>query len=196
MRERKTSKHLAGLFNGLRPPRRGHKSAVLPEKEYYESLPRKRSSATVLFMRDGKVLVEELTYQKAPGLPGGVVDANESPLDGAVRECREELGLKANVERLLCIDYCHDDGTKGDTVGFVFLGNLDGQVPRPDGDEIVAVKWMTPREAVTALEPRAARRLAAALKGLAEGRTVYCEDGVEPAPLIRKGKPHGPSAGF
>lgn len=182
-------KRVAGLFNKVHLPPRPQ-----GEKNYFASLPRKRSSAGVIFVEDGKILIERLSYKPFVGLPGGVVDANESPLDAAVRECREELGLQVDIKRLLCVDYCHDDGVKGDTIGFVFLGARGTQPLRPDRKEVVGLEWVAPAEAIARLEPRASRRVAAAMKALQENRVIYCEDGVEPALPMSGRKPHGPAA--
>ncbi len=42
---------------------------------------------------DGRVLLVKAAYRWSWGMPGGLMDAGESPEDAAVRETREETGL-------------------------------------------------------------------------------------------------------
>ncbi len=193
MKKEQMKKRLADLFNGVHLPRRS-KSGLLPEKEYYKTLPRKRSSAGVVIIKDGKVLMLNLSYQKTLGVPGGVVDKDESPLAAAVRECREELGVDIDIKRLLAVDYCNGGPVKGDTYGFVFLGDIGAQEIKMDGKEITGYSWLKPEEAMAGLIPVSARRLAIALKALREDRVIFSEEGVEPNVLAPKGKPHGRAA--
>ncbi len=65
-------------------------------------LPRKRAIGQGLVRNtDGLVLLCELTYKRAWDLPGGVLEPNESPRTGCMRELREELGVQFVAERLL-----------------------------------------------------------------------------------------------
>src|SRR5690606_12767250 len=62
-------------------------------KAYQRTLPRKRVSAgCLLFDEAGRLLIVNPTYKDGWEIPGGAVEANESPLDGCIREIREELG--------------------------------------------------------------------------------------------------------
>jgi 8-oxo-dGTP pyrophosphatase MutT (NUDIX family) len=55
--------------------------------------------ATLVYcLRDGEVLLLERRKEPFPGFwvaPGGKIEPGESPVDGAVRELREETGLRA-----------------------------------------------------------------------------------------------------
>ncbi|WP_405495010.1 NUDIX domain-containing protein [Nocardia sp. NBC_00511] len=74
--------------------------------EYVAALPRKRMGAGALFVDElDRVLLVEPTYKDYWELPGGVVEANESPLAAAVREIDEELGLTVTLGRLLAVDW-------------------------------------------------------------------------------------------
>src|SRR5690606_7033887 len=66
------------------------------------ALPRKRVIAHAV-LRDefDRVLLCETTYKQDWELPGGVVEAGESPATGAAREVTEELGVELPVGELL-----------------------------------------------------------------------------------------------
>ena len=51
-----------------------------------------RLSSYVVAVRDGAILLVEPVWAERWELPGGEVELDESLLDGAIRECREETG--------------------------------------------------------------------------------------------------------
>ncbi len=53
---------------------------------------------------DGKWLVVEEYSKQGFWLPGGGVDAAEQPWDGAIRECREEAGVRVKLTGLLRVE--------------------------------------------------------------------------------------------
>ena len=58
--------------------------------------------ATVIIPDEsGRVLMLRARYSGRWIPPGGAIHAGENPLDGARRECREELGCEVQVERLI-----------------------------------------------------------------------------------------------
>ncbi|MFE0929265.1 NUDIX domain-containing protein [Streptomyces mutabilis] len=61
------------------------------------------SAAALFFNQAGEVLIVNPTYKDYWNLPGGAVDVDqdETPLDAAVRETREELGIEPPIGRLL-----------------------------------------------------------------------------------------------
>jgi 8-oxo-dGTP diphosphatase len=63
-------------------------------------------------------------------LPAGFQEYDESPLDAAVREAREECGLEVEVVRLLDVFYTTDDARK--------RGNLAVFLARPVGGSLRA----------------------------------------------------------
>ncbi|WP_332522616.1 NUDIX domain-containing protein [Mycolicibacterium baixiangningiae] len=57
-------------------------------------------------------------------MPGGAVEAGESPPAACARECREELGIDIAGGRLLVLDHQTDEGNRGDSVMFVYDGGV------------------------------------------------------------------------
>ncbi|MFV8251119.1 NUDIX domain-containing protein [Bdellovibrio bacteriovorus] len=95
---------------------------LLPEKEYLESLPKKRMGVGVLLFSEDKILILKPTYKDHWLLPGGVIDLNESPREAAIREVHEELGLQVEIKQLLVVDYLHKAGERTECIQFLFSG--------------------------------------------------------------------------
>jgi len=153
---------------------------LLPFDEYVRSLDRKRMSAGVLFHDgDGRVLLVEPSYKAHWEIPGGAVDAGESPWAAARREVREELGIDRALGRLLVIDYVPADGRMPEGMAFVFDG---GDVTA----EQVSALDLTDPEIVSAglfhigaatLTASLAHRLVLAVEALRTGELLLCDDG-------------------
>ncbi len=109
-------------------------------------LPTKRVIAQGLLRDpDGRVLLCRLTYKTEWDLPGGVVEAGESPAAGLVRELEEELGVVVQVRGLLTVNWLPAWRGWDDACIFLFdLGVVEasfveGLTLQPT--EIVAVEW-------------------------------------------------------
>ncbi len=79
----------------------------LPIDQFYRSLPKKRVAAAAVFRNSvGDILILHKNYGNGGwNLPGGVVEWDESPVTGLIREIREEIGLKKNNFIFLGVDY-------------------------------------------------------------------------------------------
>ena len=92
---------------------------------YSATLPRKRMAAGVLLRDDsGRVLLVEPAYKDYWEVPGGCVEADESPYDAAVREVKEELGLSIAPGRLLVADWVPPRPDRTEGVIFVYDGGI------------------------------------------------------------------------
>nr|WP_269330496.1 NUDIX domain-containing protein [Kineosporia babensis] len=63
------------------------------------------AAGVVVRNEDGHVLVLHPTYKTEAELPGGSLEADESPLQACRREPEEELGFVPPVAGLLCVDW-------------------------------------------------------------------------------------------
>ena len=142
-------------------------------------LPRKYMGAGVLITDENqRVLLVEPTYQDEWLLPGGIVEAGESPQVGALREVREELGLTLRRGRLLVVDYRPPRPTGGDSLNWVFSG---GPVNEADivlqEAELRSWAWCTDIEIGKRAAPRVSHQVAAGLLAIEHNTTIYLEDG-------------------
>ncbi len=155
---------------------------VLPVEQYVAGLDRKRMAAGVLFRdKAGRVLLLEPSYKPNWEIPGGAVEADESPWATASRELAEELGWQRPLGRLLVVDYVRPQDSRPEGVVFVFDGgvldetDLVGKV-FTDG-EILSASFHSLDEARNKVKPLLADRLAAALHAADHGAIALCEQG-------------------
>lgn len=150
--------------------------------DYTATLPRKRMGAGVLLSDPaGRVLIVEPVYKPYWEIPGGAVDADESPYAAAVRELKEELGLPVRPGRLLVMDWVppRPERIEGLMVifdGGVFSAEQTSQIQLP-ADELRSWAWCTVAEAQQRLSELLGRRMAAAVRAREEGVVAYLENG-------------------
>ncbi|WP_440092347.1 NUDIX hydrolase [Pseudomonas syringae] len=96
-----------------------------------------KQRATVICKRDGQVL-----YVRKPksrwALPGGKIEAGETPFQAAVRELCEETGLE-NLDLLYLAVY-----EKGEVTHYVFTTQVPASSEPSPQNEISACKWLAP----------------------------------------------------
>ena len=108
-------------------------------------------SAFVLLQSDDRVLLVRPRSGRWQ-LPGGRLERGESPRRAALREVREETGLRARLGRLLGV-YPRKDGSRA----YLFAGRAPKK-GRP-GAEIRKLRWTSLRSAFARLARATARRL-------------------------------------
>ena len=135
-------------------------------------------SGAVMMDGDGSVLLVNPTYKPGWELPGGVVEADESPADACRREVKEELGIDVEVGELMCVDYNRATADYLESLMFLFrvrsLSPEQAAAITLSAAEVSEFRFCTLEEAHELLPVRVARRLAAVLDGGSYGR--YLED--------------------
>lgn len=98
---------------------------------------------TLLIFENDKLLMAKRAISPQKGywdLPGGFVDLNESLEEGAIRETKEETGLRVEVEKYLgsFADVYGDTGIP--TLNFFIKMAVIGGEPHAQ-DDVSALKW-------------------------------------------------------
>jgi ADP-ribose pyrophosphatase YjhB (NUDIX family) len=142
------------------------------------------SAAGALFLdADERVMLVRPTYKPGWDIPGGYVEAGESPLAACQREIREELGIVVALGPLLVVDWAPHP-SEGDKVLYVF----DGGVLRPEDldriqlapDELAEYAYRAEDELSALLPERLVRRVRSAINARRNRRTLYLEHGAKP----------------
>ena len=110
-----------------------------------------------------------------------MADANEAPLDAAIREVREELSIEWNGGRLLVVDWVAPHGPWDDSLMFIFDGGMltdeqQADIALSDG-ELAAFQFVEAGEASKLLRPYMWRRVEAGARAIASSATTYLHDG-------------------
>lgn len=149
-------------------------------RAFYAALPRKVCMAGVVVLNDaGQVLLVKPSYKDGWLVPGGAVNAFESPRAGAIREACEEIGDCVDVHRLLSVDFETRDDVDVEIMHYLFEGTLrDGTAITVNGHEIVNYKWTDIRDVAHDVPSGLAACLAGAVQCFGTGRVEYREQGV------------------
>jgi 8-oxo-dGTP diphosphatase len=142
-------------------------------------LARKQVGVGILFFDPAdRVLLVDPVHEHYWDIPGGSVEADESPYEAAIREIAENLGLSVVPGRLLAVDWAPPERNRTEAVQLVYDGGLltaNGiQLPP---DELRGWAWSDPAEADKRLPPPLARRVSAARRARGDNVTAYLEDG-------------------
>ncbi|WP_051159767.1 MULTISPECIES: NUDIX hydrolase [Streptomyces] len=99
------------------------------------------SVAGAVVRDDGRILAIRRADNGTWEPPGGVLELDESPEDGTVREVLEETGIRVSVERLTGV---YKNMNRG-VVALVFLCRPEAGAERTSS-ESTAVRWLSPQE--------------------------------------------------
>jgi 8-oxo-dGTP pyrophosphatase MutT (NUDIX family) len=127
----------------------------------------------LFFDSKGRVLLVHPTYQDVWEIPGGSLEQDESPLEAAAREIKEELGFAPHVGRLLCVDWVPPAPPWDGGLMFLFDGGvlssdqIAGIRLRPE--ELDRFEFVAPSGLDKILVSRLARRVAECVRVRQEG---------------------------
>ncbi|GAA1075736.1 NUDIX domain-containing protein [Nocardiopsis metallicus] len=136
------------------------------DEEFFANLPATRGAAGGLIRSGtGDVLLVRRVYapEEPWGIPGGMMEAEESPLTACRREIAEELGVTARVLALLVVDWVPAQPPRTTACQWLFRVDTDSTDFRLQPDELSAWKWVPPAELPEHLPARVARRMLAAV---------------------------------
>lgn len=125
---------------------------------------------------DGRILLVKAAYRWRWGLPGGLMDAGESPADAVVRETLEETGLRITLtsEPKVLVE------TSLQRVNFLYTAvpaaGADPDAVTPQAAEILELGWFSP-DALPETVPNPSDELFLQNGELADGRSVVVTRG-------------------
>src|ERR1051326_7997748 len=91
----------------------------------FAKIPAKRMAAGAVFLdARSNILIVKPTYRPDWLLPGGTVEAHESPREACRREIKEELNLDVSLDKLLCVEYLSEDAQQTECIQFAFYGGI------------------------------------------------------------------------
>lgn len=100
----------------------------------------------VLIERDGKLLLvrrERAPFKGYWDIPGGFLEEDEHPRTGAIREAREETGLRVAVDELLGV--YHDRSGDDYTLNLYYRAHVVGGREQA-GDDADELRWFVRRD--------------------------------------------------
>lgn len=149
---------------------------------YMASLARKRMAAGALCRdRAGRVLLVDPVYRDTWDLPGGAVEAEESPHAACRREVAEELGLDRPVGRVLALDWVPSRPGRPEGLIVVYDGGVlttsDIEAITVQDGELAGFTFVPADQVAERVTPLVARRINASLDAVATGTVASLEDG-------------------
>jgi 8-oxo-dGTP pyrophosphatase MutT (NUDIX family) len=110
------------------------------------------------------------------------VEPGESPAEACLREIKEELGLTAELGKLLVVDWAPHP-SEGDKLLFIFDAGFAAQAEleamTPDGIEISEIQFRSSEWLTGRMPDRLERRLRLAILAAQSGECLYADHGVK-----------------
>lgn len=154
----------------------------MPPDVYVASLARKRMAAGALCRDEvGRVLLVDPVYRDTWDLPGGAVEAEESPQAACRREVAEELGLDRAVGRVLAVDWVPSRPGRPEGLIVVYDGGIfakkDIEAITVPAGELSGFAFVYPGEVADRVTPLVAGRISASLRALSASTVASLENG-------------------
>lgn len=135
------------------------------------------ATGVLVWDESGRLLMVKTHNRETLILPGGLVEAGESPGRAGHREVLEEVGLDVTVGALLAVQHLEAEGRKPSSVQFVFDSEPISGSPglTLQVEEIAAAHWLDPEAAVALHGVRGQARIRAALIARSGGPVVFID---------------------
>jgi len=125
-------------------------------KEVYENLKVRKATRVLIFNTQNKIALLHETVKNYHSLPGGQVEANETPLESAKRECLEETGFEINNIKFIGVVREVLSGNEILNDSYIFIATKTGEQlklsPEEDSEKNSILVWATPEEAITLIK--------------------------------------------
>lgn len=125
---------------------------------------------------DGRLLIVKSPYKHFWSVPGGIIDAGETPRQAAIREAREEVGIALDPETLeFTMAVNRVLGKLGHSYQFIFRTSISQQqidAILPQAGEISATAFVSRQEVIGGAS---AHLLGVTIHDWAQGVTGYSE---------------------
>lgn len=149
-------------------------------KQYNKMLPRKQiGTAVILFNTKGELLIVKPNYKKGWLVPGGATENDESPLQCAVRETEEEIGLRLFNLKLVGVYYGAKNGVFSDSLKLIFFGGVltENQVTGIilQAEELDQYAFVSVEKALTLLSSSLQKSLPACIEAIKNKTVAYIE---------------------
>jgi ADP-ribose pyrophosphatase YjhB (NUDIX family) len=128
----------------------------------------------VAVIRDAEVLLIQRKDFQVWGLPGGEIEAGETPTQAAIREVAEETGLEVSLTRFVGL-YSMPQWIVMNTTIAVFAATVSGGSLKPDPNETMDVGFFSEAQLPQRLMWWHRQRIADALKGIG-GSVVWTQN--------------------
>ena len=129
----------------------------------------------------GQVLLVDPVYRDTWDVPGGVVEAEESPHATCRREVAEEIGLNRPLGRVLAVDWAPSQPDYPEGLVVIYDGGVlsprDVAAITVPADELDGFAFVPPSQVGARVQPIVARRIHACLHALETGAVAALDDG-------------------
>lgn len=155
-------------------------SKKFTDEEYHKMLPKKQVGTAVLFFNSqGEILILKPNYKEGWLVPGGSADEGESPLQCAIRETKEEIGLDIAEIRLAGVYHSPKKGLHSDSLKFLFFGGIltDNQISQIQlqKEELEEYTFKSSEEAIPMLSLSLQKSVPESIKAIKENTVAYME---------------------